>query len=240
MAVNANVLTPRAADRKLFLIVAAGFPLLVLAGYFRTYYFSAFFDVKPLATRLAHAHAIVMSVWVLYFTAQTFLIRAKNVKLHMTMGWVGVALAITAIVVGMAAAYDAHLVRNSAPSGIDPHSFFVIPCADMTVFAILFGAAIYYRKRPAEHKSLMLLTVVNFLSPVFGRLPLVPPQYLLLWVYGVPDLMALACFGWYTWKHKKFNKVFAAGILLMIVSQPIRVMVAGSQAWLAFTAWLAP
>jgi hypothetical protein len=29
------------------------------------------------------------------------------------------------------------------------------------VFSMLFGAAVYYRKRPSAHKSLMLLTAIN-------------------------------------------------------------------------------
>ena len=62
------------------------FPLIVLIGYFKTYYFSAFFDVPSVANALVHAHGIVMTVWVLYFVAQVALIRSKNIKLHMTIG----------------------------------------------------------------------------------------------------------------------------------------------------------
>jgi hypothetical protein len=223
----------------MFLIAAAGFPLLVLMGYFKSYYFREFFDFKPLSV-YAHVHGVVMSIWVLYFTAQTLLIRTKNVKLHMSLGMAGVALAGVVIITGMVAAYQAHLVRKSAPAGIDPYVFFMIPVADMTLFAIFFGTAIYYRKRPAEHKALMLLTAINFLSPALGRIPVVPPQYILLWIYGVPDVLALAGFAWYTWKHKKFNWVFAAGIALMIVSQPLRVVVAYSQTWHDLIAFVAP
>ena len=239
MEVSANFLNPRAADRRLFLIAAAGFPLLVLIGYFKTYYFREFFDLKPLNV-YAHVHGVVMSIWVLYFVAQTMLIRTKNFKLHLSLGMAGIALASVVVVTGMVAAYQAHLVRRSAPEGIDPFVFFMIPFADMLIFSILFAAAIYYRKRPAEHKALMLLTAINFLSPALGRIPVVPPHYILLWIYGVPDVLALACFAWYTWKHRKFNWVFAAGIALMVVSQPARVIIAYSQSWHDFVAFIAP
>lgn len=239
MAVSTNYLNPRAADRKLFLIAAAGFPLLVLMGYFKTYYFREFFDVKPLNV-YAHVHGVVMSIWVLYFVAQTMLIRTKNVKLHMSLGMAGIALAGVVVVTGMVAAYQAHLVRKSAPAGVDPFVFFMIPVADMLIFSILFAAAIYYRKRPAQHKALMLLTAINFLSPALGRIPVVPPQFILLWIYGAPDLLALGAFAWHTWKHRKFNWVFATGIALMIVSQPVRVVIAYSPAWYDLVASLAP
>lgn len=239
MAVSANLLNPRASDRRLFLIAAAGFPLLVLMGYFRTYYFREFFDVKPLNV-YAHVHGVVMSIWVLYFVAQTLLIRTKNVKLHMSLGMAGIALAGVVVVTGMVAAYQAHLVRRSAPAGIDPFVFFMIPLADMLIFSILFAAAIYYRKRPAEHKALMLLTAINFLSPALGRIPIVSPKFILLWIYGAPDLLAFGAFAWYTWKHKNLNWVFAAGIALMVISQPLRVVIAYTPTWHDLVALLAP
>ena len=118
MAINANLIR-RPSDRNLFLWAAIAFPLVVFIGYFRSYYFSPFFDVKPIANGLVHAHGIVMSLWVVYFTAQTVLIRTKNVRLHMTLGMAGIALAALVVVVGMLTAYDAHVVRATAPSGID-------------------------------------------------------------------------------------------------------------------------
>src|SRR6266404_3379758 len=238
MAINANILR-RPSDRGLFLTAAILFPLLVLVGYFKSYYFSAFFDVRPVANALVHVHAAVMTLWVVYFTTQIALIRSKNVKLHMTMGMAGIALAVLVVVVGMVTAYDAHLVRGAAPAGINPHEFFVIPVFDMSLFVTFFAGAIYYRKRPAEHKSLMLMTAINFLPAAVARIPLVPAQFMILWAYGVPDLIALICLSWYTVKHLKLNKAFAAGVLLLIASQPLRIALAGSQIWPQFIGWLA-
>ena len=238
-AVSENARQSRNADRRLFLVAAIGFPLLVLIGYFKTYYFSAFFDVRPVANALVHAHGLVMTAWVLYFVAQVALIRSKNVKLHMTMGMAGIALALIVIVVGMATAVDAQLVRGAAPPGENPHAFFVLPVSDMTLFAIFFAAAIYFRKRPAEHKSLMLLTAINFLPAALFRVAVVPPEYVILFSFGIPALMAVACLVWHSVKHGKVNKVFAAGVAVLILAIPARVMLMGSQTWLAFVGWLA-
>jgi len=238
MAVNANLLR-RPSDRGLYLTAAILFPLFVLAGYFKSYYFSAFFDVKPVANALVHMHGVVMTLWVLYFTAQVALIRTKNVKLHMSMGAAGVALAALVIVVGMATAYDAHVVRAVAPAGINPHGFFLIPFFDMALFVAFFGGAIYFRKRPAEHKSLMLMTAINFLPAAVARIPAVPDNLMLLWAYGVPDVLVLACLGWHTARHRRLNKVFAAAVLILIASQPLRIVIAGSRVWLDFVAGLA-
>lgn len=238
MAVNSNLLR-RPSDRGLYLAAAVGFPLLVLIGYFKTYYFSAFFDVKPLANRLVHFHGIVMSIWVLYFVAQIALIRTKNVKLHMTMGMAGIALATLVIVVGMMTAYDSQLVRNAAPPGIDPHAFFILPVGDMVLFAIYFAGAIYYRKRPQEHKSLMLMTAINFLPAALFRVAVVPENFTMLFAFGIPALIALACLLGMRAKHGKFNRVFAVAIALYFISfPPIRFILTETDAWRSFTNWL--
>ena len=241
MATSANVFNPRLAEKKLYLAAAVTFPLVVLAGYFKSYYFSSFFpDARPLANTLVHFHGIVMSTWVVYFVAQVALIRTKNIKLHMTMGFAGIAPALLVIVVGMATAYDAQLVRHVAPPGVDPHSFFILPVSDMTLFVILFAGAIYFRKRPAEHKSLMLLTAINFMPAALFRIPMVAPDHMVFWAFGTPALLAVLILAWHTWKHRKFNKIFGAGVALLVIAIPLRLSISESNAWHALVGWIAP
>lgn len=241
MAINASVLPRRRkpSDRNIFLWAAILFPLVVLIGYFKSYYFSAFFDVPSVANALVHAHGIVMTVWVLYFVAQVALIRTKNVKLHMSLGLFGIALAALVIVVGLATAYDAQLVRHAAPPGNDPHEFFILPVGDMFLFVVFFAAAIYYRKRPLEHKSLMLMTAINFTPAALFRIPVVPPDYALWFAFGIPALIAILCLIWFKVKHGKFNYVFAAATLLYIFFLPFRIYFAETAVWHGFTNWLA-
>lgn len=239
MAINSNLIR-RPSDKNLFLIAAISFPLFVLIGYFKSYYFSSFFDVAPIANALVHAHGIVMSVWVLYFVAQIALVRSKNIKLHMTMGFVGIALAALVVIVGMATAYDSSFVRRAAPPGADPHQFFLLPAGDMLLFVIFFAGAIYYRKRPAEHKSLMLLTALNFLPAALFRIPIVPQGYELLWAFGTVSLLATISLAWHTFKYRKLNKVFAMGVFLLIAALPLRLIIGGTETWLRFAAWIAP
>lgn len=239
MAVNVGVLR-RPSDHRLFLAAAVLFPLLILIGYFKSYYFKAFFDASPAANSLIHLHGIMMSVWVIYFVAQIALVRTKNIKIHMTLGMAGVVLAAPVIVSGLALAYDTHVVRLKAPPGMNPHGFFLIGVVDMLLFVIYLGGAIYFRKRPAEHKTLMLMTAINFLPAAFARIPVVPEQFMILWSWGMPDLLAIVCLVRFSIKHRKFNKIFAAAVLLLIASQPFRVIFAGSNIWLQFVAWIAP
>jgi hypothetical protein len=241
MATDANLLPARRhSDRGLFLAAAVAFPLLVLAGYFKSYYFSAFFpDVKPLANLLVHAHGAVMTLWVAYFTAQIALVRSKNIRLHMILGGAGLALAALVVASGLAVAYDSHVVRRTAPPGMNPHGFFLFGVTDMLLFVVFVAGAVYFRRRPAEHKSLMLMTVFVFLPAAFARIPLVPEKFMIFWAFGVPDLLALACLVRHARKHRKLDKAFAAAVLLLIASQPLRIALSGSDAWLRTVAWIA-
>lgn len=236
MAINSNVLR-RPSDRGLFLTAAIAFPLLVLAGYFRSYYFSSFFGIS-VTNSLVHLHGIVMTAWVLFFTTQIALIRTKNFKLHMTLGMIGVALAALVVTVGFATAYDSHIVRQTAPPGIHPYGFMLIALFDLGNFILIFGAAIILRKRPTEHKALMLLTAINFMPAAVVRLPFIPMETMILWAYGIPDLAAIASLVWISIKHRKFNKIYAAAVLLLIVSQPVRIILMGSPTWINFLVWI--
>lgn len=240
MAVNESLLR-RPNDRALFLLAAVGFPLIVLAGYFRSYYFSAFFpDVPAVANMLVHLHGITMTAWVLFFVAQVTLIRTRNVKLHRKMGIAGVILAAIVVVVGMATAYDAQLIRGASPPGTNPYGFFSLPAGDMFLFVVFFGAAIYFRKRPAEHKSLMLMTAINFLPAAFFRFTFIPGWAIMFFSFGLADLIAVSCLIWHSVKHGRVNRVFAAAVLLMFLSHPLRFYLVGSETWIRLVGLIAP
>ncbi len=240
MATNELTITNRrTADKWLFIFFGTAFPLLILVAYAKSYYLKEFFDSAPIATSIVHFHALTMSAWVLYFTVQIVLIRTRNVKLHMTFGMVGVGLAALVVLIGMAAAVDSHLIRKTGPPGIDPYGFFLVPIFDMVIFVVLLSAAIWYRKRPAEHKTLMLLTAINFLPAAFVRLPILPSEFMILQAYAFPDIIALSFLAWHSIKNRRFNKVFALGIAVMIVSQPLRVVLAGTETWRETAAWIA-
>jgi hypothetical protein len=239
MAVQVNTFNTRLAERRLLLATAIGFPLVVFIGYFRTYYFSTFFDVPAVANTLVHAHGVVMSVWVLFFVSQTALIRTKTIKVHITMGFVGIALAALVIVVGLATAYDAQLVRGAAPPGVNPHAFFLLPVGDMAIFAGLFSGAVYFRKKATEHKSLMFLTAIAFMPAALFRVSPVSPALTDLWAFGVPAAVAAGALVWHSYKNGKVNRVFAIGVAVIVAAVPLRPIIANSDAWLSFVAWLA-
>lgn len=239
MAMNANILR-RASDRKLFWATAILFPVFIFTGFARSYYLGAFFDAPAFANAIVHAHGIIMTLWVLFFSVQIALVRTKNVKLHMTLGMFGIALAVLVVISGLVTLYDSLLVRATPIIGMNPHSFLIIPFTALVMFVVLFSAAIYYRKQAFEHKSLMFLTVINFLPFAFSRMSFIPDQYMIPWAFGAPYVIGIAGIIWFSIKHKKFSKVVIIALLLLIASFPLRIALMDSPLWLNAVALVAP
>ena len=227
-------------DRRLFLTAAIGFPLIVLAGFGRTYYFKGLFDAPPLASNLVHFHGLLMTACVALFATQVWFIASKRIRLHQRLGYAGIGLGALIIAVGgVTAIRAAKYGAASTPPGVSPLAFLLVPLFDLLMFAIFFGGAIYYRKKSATHKRLMLLTALNFLPPAVARIPIAQLQAVgPLWFFGLPAALALLCLGWDTWRHATLNKVFLAGTVLLIASYVVRLMLMSTDAWMQTALWL--
>jgi hypothetical protein len=230
----------RLFDRRLFIAAAIAFPLVVLAGFARTYYMRPFFTVPPIPGPIVHAHGLLMTAWVALFGTQVWLISSKRVRVHQRLGYGGVGLAALIIAVGLITALRAAKYGStSTPPGVPPLAFLVVPLFDLLMFALLFGAAVYYRRRPATHKRLMLLTVINFLPPAIARIPIASLQALgPLWFFGFPTAVALLCLGSDIWRNRRVNGVFVAGTVLLIASYVVRLSILGTETWMRVAQWL--
>src|SRR5271156_5719837 len=55
---------------------------------------------SPIPPFILTIHAIVFPGWVLFYILQSALVRTRNVPLHRTLGWFGLALGIGVLVLG--------------------------------------------------------------------------------------------------------------------------------------------
>src|SRR3954470_15833926 len=101
-------------DRRLYTWAAVFVPLVVLAGFARTYYLKSLFGTPALPGLLVHVHGIVMTAWVLLFVAQVWLVAARRTRLHQRLGVLGALLAALVVLVGVATAISA-AARGSSP-----------------------------------------------------------------------------------------------------------------------------
>jgi len=218
-------------EHRFFLAVAVLFPLITVIGFAPSYYLKAAFNSPPLPSLLVHLHGLTMSLWIVLFVVQSVLISAKQIRLHMTLGLLGIAVAAAVVVLGWMTGYAA-ASRGSAFPGYTPAEFFLVPVFGLIKFSIIFTAAIYFRKNAASHKRLMLLTVLVLLDPSIGRLPF---PFILdlgaIWFEGVPDLIAVLLLAGDTYRNGKLNRSFAAGVALMLALGPVRSLIAHSDTW---------
>ena len=224
-------------DRRFYTWVAIAIPLIVLLGFARTYYLKGLFNGPALPGLLVHLHGLVMTSWVILFIVQVRLVATRRTNIHRRLGVLGGVLAGLVILIGITTAIAA-AARGSSP-GPPPLQFLVVPLGDMLLFATLVGTALYYRNRMEIHKRLMLIAAVNLLAPAIARIPL---HFIEaggpLAFFGLTDLCLLICVSYDTVKNRRLHPAFIWSVLLIIVSQPLRLMIAGTPTWLHFAGWL--
>ena len=225
-------------DRRLYIWFVVFIPLIVLAGFARSYYLKGFFGTPALPSLLVQLHGLVMTSWVVLFVTQVSLVATGRTKTHQRFGVFGAILAALIVIVGVLTAI-AGAARGATP-GPPALQFLVVPLVDMLVFATLVGTALYLRRRRLDiHKRLMLLAAVNLLAPAIARIPL---HFIetggALAFFGLTDVCLLACVAFDTVKNRRLHPVFLWGTLLIIASQPLRLMLAGTDVWMRFATTL--
>jgi hypothetical protein len=182
----------------------------------------------------------LMTAWVVLFVAQVGFISAKQIRLHQRVGYAGIGLATLIIASGIPTALRAAKYGSTSfPPDVPPVSFLIVPLSDLLMFALFFGAAVYYRRRPAAHKGLMLLTALNFLPPALARIPIPSLQALgPPWFFGLPTALALLCLFLDARHSGHVNKVFLTGTLLLVASYVGRLALMNTGAWISVATWM--
>jgi hypothetical protein len=169
------VMTPRKTkvnpDRVFFPLMCLLFLVAVWLGFSKTYYAAGLVTAQLPAT-IIHVHAAAMTLWLLTLIVQISLVSVRKVKLHMTVGLWGFALAVCMIPIGTLAAINS-LRRDMSPpgSGLTPQTFFVVPVSALLAFAVLAAWSYSVRRKPDQHKRLILLATIPLLDAAIGRFP---------------------------------------------------------------------
>jgi hypothetical protein len=134
------------------------------------------------------------------------------------------------------------LVAARRPGGffdvpIPPLRFLAVPLADMVLFPAFVALAIAWRRDVQSHKRLLVLASVNLLNAGVARWPFAfiaagPVPSLV-----ITDLFILALAAWDLASRGRLHPVTLWGGLAIVASQPLRVVVSGTEAWLSFARW---
>lgn len=224
-------------DRLFFGGMAIALTMTVIAGFSRTYYFNDLAATPFPLSPLLHWHGAVFSAWMLLLVTQTTLISRGHVAWHRRLGFVGVALAASMIVLGMAVAITRTASGAIADHGVPPLVFLAVPIVGMLVFGGFVGAAVVARRRAAAHKRLMFLATLELVTAAVSRLPLVE-DWGPVGFFGVIDLFVVALVVYDRATLQRLHPATVWGGLAFVLSQPLRLIVGASAPWLSFAAWL--
>lgn len=224
-------------ERLFYTGMAIAIVITVFAGFAPSYYLKSYFGSPPLMP-LLHLHGIVFTSWLVLFLTQTGLVAANRTGIHRRLGIAGAVIAVLVVVVGTATAI-VRAKQGAAPPGVPPLAFLTIPLGDMLVFPTLVGMGFYFRRRADVHKRLMLLATIAILPAAVARLPFAFIQQTgPLAFFGLADLFIVPCLLYDLIARRRIHRATALAGLLIVVSQPLRLMIGGTQAWLAVAAWL--
>jgi uncharacterized membrane protein YozB (DUF420 family) len=223
--------------RFFFVVMASAVIVTVFAGFAPTFYLrGSFAQTRPMSV-LLHVHGVVFSAWVSFFLVQTLLIERGSRRLHQRLGWIGAGIA-TAMVILVAAAVVEELRRvNGFPP---PPLALALSAFDIIVFAVLVGAALYFRKRSDWHKRFMLsATIILLGAPMFrfvihligrsdtARVSIVSTLFV--------DAFFLPCFAYDLLTRRRIHPAYLVAFALIVLDQVAQATVVSWTPWIDFS-----
>ena len=195
-------------DRIFFPAMALLFLFIVLFGFAQTFYLVGIVPLPPWKHNFAgphplivHVHGAALTAWFVLLVIQTLLVAKGDLRLHRRLGYVGMGIAVSVVVLGflvvcehLARAFPPGDSRIAAKGGGSLTTLF-----DLVVFGALVAFAYVYRHYPAAHKRLILIGTIGILPPALARWPVliaghfwvgVMVTYALVVVIGIYDLIS--------------------------------------------------
>jgi len=195
------------------------FAALVVWGFSRTVEASLLHATPP-RPFLLWIHGAAFSTWVVFFIAQSGLVRVHKVSWHRFLGWFGTGLAAVMVPLGVVTAiimtrFDAVVLHQA---GVD--AFLSIPFFDMIAFGVLIALAIYWRKRPDYHRRLVFIATCGLMDAAVGRFAFIFDNSLF---FPVLDLLILLGVGRDLVVDGRVHKVYLYALPVLVVGQSLAV-----------------
>lgn len=234
------------AERRFYTGMSLVMLASVLLGFARTYFLSPWFPemahMRPPEPFFFYVHGVVFVAWVLLVVVQPMLVANRRVDLHRRIGWVGAGLAVAVVAVGtwgslMAAARPGGFLGVPVPA----LQFLTVPLADLALFAVFAAMAVVKRRDPQSHKRCMLLATIGLIDAAVVRWPLgdmaAPVGLLFTRTDLLVDLFLVPMVVWDLVSRGRLHRVTLIGGLAVIASQPLRVLISETDAWMRFATW---
>jgi len=226
-------------ERRFYIGITVSMLATIFLGFARSFFLRPLFPGTPAPTEpIFYVHGAAFTAWCVLLGLQPALVAVGRVDTHKKVGWFGAFLAVAMVLLGIGGA----LIAARRPTGfigvpIPPLQFLVVPVFDIALFATMVGLAIVRRRDTQSHKRLMLLATINLLPAGIARWPfavmaLGPAVY-----FALADLFIVAMAAWDLRSRRRLHPVTMWGGLAIILSQPLRLVLSGTEAWMAFARW---
>ncbi len=203
---------PSEAEHRFYTGMAIAIFVAVFVGFSRSFFLRPLFPTwhSP-SEAIFYVHGTAFASWTVLLIGQASLVRAGRVDLHRKVGPYG-----------------------AVP--MPPLRFLAIPLFDMLVFPLFVSLAIAQRRVAQSHKRWMRLATISLIAAAVARWPVVidfnGPVF-----FAVADLFLVPLVVWDLRSRGRLHPATLWGSLLLIASQPLRLLVSGTDSWQAFARW---
>jgi hypothetical protein len=229
-------------ERRFFTGMTLAIGAAVFLGFARTFFLRPWFPehaaVHAAPERFFYVHGAAFAAWIGLLILQAWLVAKRRVGLHRTLGWFGAALALVMLGLGVFGA----ILAARRPTGfvdvpVPAREFLLIPLTDVALFGLFVALAVAQRGNAQAHKRLMLLASINLTTAAISRWPFVMEQGPSV-SFGLTDLFLVSMVVWDLVTRRRLHPVTLWGGLLFVASQPLRLVLSGSEAWIRIATWL--
>jgi hypothetical protein len=139
----------------------------IFGGFGLTYLQPIAAGTLPPTPPVVHLHGAIFFAWMVLLIVQSVLVNTGNVRLHRSLGSLGIALAGMLVLLGSLITIISALSTTWAD---DNYGLMYLSIVAPPSFAVLFAMAVSAVKTPAVHRNLILLATLSILMPGINRL----------------------------------------------------------------------
>ena len=229
----ATTVQTRKRDHRFYTVMAFAMAAGIFTGFAPTYYARTYFH-GPAIPLWVHIHGAVFTAWILFYLLQNLLAMYGGMKLHRSLGIVGLVLATGVVFLGSAIAFRQARQGRFFPFP-DAASDLGISFCQMLLFGAFVALGLLWRRNAETHKRLMLMSSQLFFFPAFGRL---------MHGIGLTTLALALCFYiagpiYDLITRHTIHRAYRWGVPLLILTMPpFTGMASRAPLWHSFVTWL--